>query len=812
MTTRLVIILAACGVASVAPARAQDAKPRAAEHWALRAPVRAEVPAVRDGSRARNVVDAFILARLEKHQLCPSPEADRRTLVRRVTFALTGLPPTPEEVEAFVSDPAPDAYEKLVDRLLASPRYGERWARHWLDVVRFADTHGFEMNQPRPSAWHYRDWVIRSLNEDRPYDRFVFEQLAGDAVGADAATGFLVAGAWDQVKSPDPVLTAQQRADELHDVVSVTASTFLGLTVGCARCHDHKFDPVPQADYFRFIAVFAGVQHGERPLRGTDEAARVAEADRVRQSLGALDARLDALQPLADPQARNVRPPVSPLRNVERFEPVEARFVRFTVAEANQFEPCVDELEVYAAGDEPRNVAPGAKPSSSGNYPGAAIHQLGHVNDGRYGNGRSWICDKPAGWVALELPGVTRIDRVVWGRDREGKYADRLATRYRIDVSSDGATWQTVASSEDRAPYGSEVDFSSAEARLLAEQREQLQRKLNESTAVPMVYAGTFTQPPATHRLSRGDPMQPLERVAPGTLTRIGAKLELPADAPEQQRRVALAEWVTSPSNPLTARVMVNRLWHHHFGRGIVDTPGDFGKMGGAPSHPELLDWLATELVCNGWRLKPIHRLIVLSATYRQSSATNGTAAAADADGRLLWRYPPRRLEAEAIRDAMLSVSGKLDLAVGGPGFDTFKPNDNYVRVYEPKESFGPAEWRRMVYQFKPRSQHDGTFGAFDCPDAGQPTDRRTSSTTPLQALNLMNGSFALEQAAYFAERVKREAGDQPVAQVERAFALAFGRTPDEAERAAGAKLIRRHGLAALCRAIYNANEFVYVY
>jgi hypothetical protein len=812
VTTGLRIVVAACGFALFASARADDAKPQAAKHWALLPLVRPDVPALRTDPSPRDPIDAFIRARLEKENLSPSQQADPRTLIRRATFDLTGLPATPEEVEAFVSDRSPNAYETLVDRLLASPRYGERWARHWLDVVRFADTHGFEMNQPRPNAWHYRDWVIRSLNDDKPYDRFVVEQLAGDALGADEATGFLVAGPWDQVKSPDPVLTAQQRADELHDIVSVTAATFLGLTVGCARCHDHKFDPVSQEDYFRVVAVFAGVQHGERPLRRPDDPARAKEADKVRRSLAALDTRIDGLEPLADPAARNHRPPVSPLRNVERFEPVEARHVRFTVSGTNQFEPCVDELEVYGGADG-RNLALSARPSSSGDYPGNPIHRLEHVNDGRYGNGRSWICDKATGWVALELPEKARVEKIVWGRDREGKYQDRLATAYRIEVSTDGVAWQTVASSDDRGPrdVAKPPTPPTPEAKALTDERRQLQDKLNALTAQPAAYAGTFAQPGPTHRHHRGDPMQPLDAVIPGAPASLGPPLDLRPDAPEQQRRLALAKWIVDPSNPLAARVVVNRIWQHHFGRGLVDTPSDFGRMGAAPTHPELLDWLAAELIAGGWRLKPIHRLILLSSTYRQSSATQPSAASADADNRLLWRHPPRRLEAEAIRDAILAVSGKLDLSAGGPGFDTFKPNDNYVRVYDPKDVFGPPEWRRMVYQFKPRSQHDGTFGAFDCPDAGQAAPRRTTSTTPLQALNLMNGPFVVQQANFFAERVTREAPGNPAGQVDRAFALAFGRPPDESERAAGVQLVRDHGLPALCRALFNANEFVYV-
>jgi Protein of unknown function (DUF1553)/Protein of unknown function (DUF1549) len=612
MSTRALRRLAlAASLAAVAGLHAvSGAEPPKAEHRAFQPLTRPAVPPAGNIAWCRNDIDRFILARLEKEHLAPSPEADRRTLIRRLSFDLLGLPPTPEETAAFVADPDPAAYEKLVERDLASPAYGERWARHWLDVVRFAESHGFEMNQPRRNAWPYRDYVIRALNEDRPYEQFVREQLAGDASGVDEATGYLVAGPWDQVKSPDVVLTAQQRADELHDVVSTTASAFLGLTVGCARCHDHKFDPITQHDYYAVTAVFAGVQHGERPL----------------------------------------------------------------------------------------------------------------------------------------LP---------------------------------------VLSSQ------------------------------------PLVYAGQFVKPPPTFLLHRGDPTQPREEVAPGALAYFGGKLELSAET-EQQRRLALARWISDPKNPLTARVLVNRLWQHHFGEGIVSTPSDFGRNGARPSHPELLDWLASEFLSRGGSLKAIHRLIVTSSTYQQNSRIEdsgsrieggqplpGDPRSTDAGNRLLWRYPPQRLEAETLRDSILAVCGNLDRRMSGPGFDLFEPNDNYVKVYTPKTQFGPAEWRRMVYQSKPRMQLDNVFGAFDCPDAGQIAPKRNRSTTPLQALNLLNSSFMVQQADIFAQRLQGEAGNDVEAQVRRAFLLAFGREPVVEEQEAAAQLIRTEGLAVFCRALLNANEFV---
>jgi hypothetical protein len=797
------------------------------KHWAFEPVKRPPVP-VRTG----NPIDHFVAAKLKANGLALSPEADRRTLARRLKFDLLGLPPTPEELDAFVRDTDANAYEKLVEKYLASPHFGERWARHWLDAVRFAESNGFETNQPRPYAYHYRDYVIKSFNEDKPFDRFVREQIAGDTLGADAATGFLVGGAWDEVKSPDLTLTLNQRADELHDMIGTTGSTFLGLTVACARCHAHKFDPIPQLDYYRFKAVFAGVQHGNRPIRG-DEAARKAEIAIVRAALEEIELRLAALEPLADPSATEPRrPSVSPQLNTERFKPVKAKFVRFVIFETNNLEPCLDELEVFTTGPNSRNVAlasAGAKATSSGDYAGSPdIHRLEFVIDGKYGNGRSWISNRTGrGRVEIELTEAVTIDRIVWARDRDGKFADRLATRYRIDVSTDRDSWTVVASSDDRVKYapnvGTVVPPALPAAKLaawtmLTNDAAHLRKDLAELGRGQLAYAGRFSAPEVTYRLNRGDATQKKEVVGPGVLSEIGPELSIPETATDQERRTALAKWITDPKHPLTARVIVNRLWQHHFGVGIVDTPSDFGSNGGKPSHPELLDWLAAELVNptravggGAWSLKHIHRLIVTSATYRQSSASNGTGAAKDAQVRLLWRYPPRRIEAEALRDAILFVSGKLDTTLGGPGFDLFERNTNYVKVYTPKKEFGAGEFRRMIYQQKPRMQLDDTFGAFDCPDAGQIAPRRNVSTTPLQALNLFNSSFVNQQAEYFATRIEKDAGADPAAQVQRAFALAFQRAPTEKELGAATKLVKDHGAAALCRALFNANEFVFL-
>jgi len=816
-------------------------------HWAFKPVVRPAIP-----SRASRVnpIDHFIQARLAESKLKLSREADRHTLIRRLCFDLTGLPPTPEEVKSFDEDKSPHAYEQLVEKLLVSPRYGERWARHWLDVVRFAETSGFEVNTPRPNAWPYRDYVVRAFNEDKPYDRFILEQIAGDALNEDVATGFLVAGPEDLVKSPDPVLTANQRADELHDIVSTTGSAFLGLTVGCARCHNHKFDPIPQTDYFAIKAVFEGVRHGERKIRTAESAARERELAQRRERLSEIDAKLADFEPLAQTTSINtneLRAAVNARKNVERFGPVTATKLRFTVNQTSGAEPCIDELEVYTAEVTSRNIAlasAGTRARASSVFPNSDIHRLEHINDGKHGNNRSWISnERGKGWVELEFPDAVTINRILWGRDREQKFADRLTTDYRIEVAASSNDWRLVASSLDRHAYkqgareqpavniaGPNPEQAEEVKRLVGERKEQ-DARIAELSRSSLIYGGTFAErPEPTHRLHRGDPMQKREAIQAGALGIVPVKFNFrtqnaeggtrnTAFSEDQQRRLALASWIADPVNPLTARVMVNRLWQHHFGEGLVNTPSDFGANGARPTHPELLDWLAAEFMRPStgeanrpWSIKHIQRFIVTSATYRQASTARKDCLAVDAGCRLLWRFPPRRLEAEAIRDTILAVSGKLDLKMGGAGFSFFEPNDNYVRVYTPKKEFGPETFRRMVYGTVVRQRPDGVFGVFDCPDGGQIAPKRTRSTTPLQALNLLNSGFIMQQANFLAERIEKESGGDVKIQVRRAFALAFQREPKRGETEAAQKLVREQGLAVFCRALFNSNEFVYLF
>ena len=724
------------------------------DHWSFQQVKRPAVPASGDAF-VRGDIDEFVLETLRGQGLVPSPVADKATLIRRVYLVMHGMPPSPQEVADFQNDALPDAYARLVDRVLASPRYGERWARHWMDVVRYADSNGFETNRERKTAYHYRDYLIESLNADKPYDQFIKEQIAGDAVGADAATGFLVAGQYDIVKSADENTMLTQRQDELADMVNTTGTAFLGLTIGCARCHNHKFDPILAKDYYAVQAVFAGVNHGERPLRK---------------------------KPAAEAPPK-LMPPVNARMNEETFAPVEAVAVKFTILATNSAEPCIDELEIY---DEAGvNVALSAKPRASGTYPASELHRLEHINDGRLGNSRSWISNTAgAGWVQLDFPAATRIRRIIWGRDREARFADRVATKYKIEAASASGTWMTLASSDDREPFGGKGDLA---------------------------WVGTFSQPDKTHRLYRGEAMQKREVVAPDALSVTGT-LGLAVDEPEQRRRVALAEWIASPQNPLTARVLVNRLWHYIFGQGIVDTPGDFGANGSRPTHPELLDWLADEFVKSGWSIKHMQRLILLSATFQQSSEQRADAAAVDAGGRLLWRFTPRRLEAEAIRDSMLAVSGALDLRMGGPGFYLMDVVEENVMHYFPKETYTPAEFRRMAYQFRIRQTTDGVFGSFDCPDGSSVMARRSRSNTPLQALNLFNSGFVIQQAGILAKRLATDAGEKPESQVDLAFRLFYAHSPDAIEMGHSTEMVRAHGLQSFARALYNTSEFLFVF
>ncbi len=813
------------------------------DHWAFKPLTTPSVPSPKEKTWPRGSIDRFVLAKLELAGLQHSAEADRVAWLRRVSFDLTGLPPSPEQVAAFTKDQRDDAYERVVDELLKSPRYGERWAQHWLDVVRYADTHGFEVNTERPNAWPYRDYVIQAFNDGTPYDRFIREQIVGDALGKDAATGFLVTASVllpGQIGKDAPSIRLA-RQDALDEIVVNLGQTFLGLSVGCARCHDHKFDPISQRDYYAMQAFVAGVEYEDREVRTPEAEARRKEAAQLKTRVAEIDQQLTRFVPLANSGAE--RPAVNSRQNTDRFTPVKARRVRFTIKETNNLEPCIDELEVFGGSSVNLALASaGTKVTSSGNSVSPNRHELRFINDGSYGNSRSWMSSEHGkGWVVLEFEAEHLIDRVVWGRDREGKFADRLATNYVIEVSRDDGSWHTVADSSDRQKFdpaarrtvavstkGLSPD-EAAQAAGLNQEKTRLEAKIKAVENEQKVFAGTFRVPDVIHLLHRGDPEQPKDEVVPAVLSSL-ARLELPSSTAEQSRRKALADWIASPENPLTARVMVNRIWQGHFGTGLVETPSDFGRTGMKPSHPELLDWLAQEFIRSGWSVKQLHRLVVLSATYRQRSdgaveswsggkpsqhsstpiLQHSKAQLEDADVRLLWRFPSRRLESEAIRDTMLAVSGQLNLQMYGRGFDLFDKRGG-LSGFKPVESFGTNGLRRMIYAHKVRRERETVFGAFDCPDAGQSTARRRESTTPIQALNLFNSRFTLDQADAFAARVRKEVGEDSAKQIQRAYEIALGRLPLTSELREATPVVSTHGLPTLCRVLFNSNEFLFL-
>jgi hypothetical protein len=870
--------------------------------WSLQPLVRPDVPRLQpksDAPESVHPIDAFVRVKLAEHGLSPSAAADKRTLLRRLSFDLLGLPPTPEETAAFLADDSADAYEQFVDRLLASPHYGQRWARHWLDVVRFGESQGFERDKLRPNAWRYRDWIVAAFNRDMPYDEFARLQLAGDVLrpgDADAiiATGFLTAGAFDEVgqRQQSAAMKAVVRQDELEDILGTVGQTFLGLTVHCARCHDHKFDPISQQEYYGMSAALAGVRHGERKIDG----AGLARDARVRTA--ALQTRIETLNG----------------RRAAITEPIRRRLL----AERRERQKHVTPPQPISRWQFDADLKDGI-----GELHGSAFGQARLKNERLLFDGTTgYVTTAPLTadlqektletWVSLAtlkqqgggVMGVQTLngntfDSIVFGEQEPGRWmagsnffqrtksfagpeetvAEKQLVHLAIVYHADG----TIAGYRNGQPYGQPyksdgpIKFVAGQAqvvfglrhspaggnRLLAgsieraqlydralsadevaasagvasdhvdedaiveqlsksqrSEYDQLQFEVDqlrlqvERVQAMKTYAVAPQPPEATHVLKRGNPAERGDEVVPGGIAAVpgpAADFGLPADAADDVRRIELARWITDAENPLFARVIVNRIWQHHFGRGLVDSPSDFGFSGGRPSHPELLDWLSVELIRNGWSLKSLHRMIVTSATYRQSSLPNEAAHAVDADNRLLWRRSPQRLEAEAVRDAILSVTGKLDPAIGGPGYYDFTTFVHNTQFYEPVDPVGESFNRRSLYRTWVRSGRNRFLDAFDCPDPSATAPKRAVTTTPLQALSLMNHAFVLRMSDRLADRVTREVGEDFELQAARAFELVYARPASQEERRVAAAFTSQHGLAALGRVLFNSNEFLYV-
>jgi mono/diheme cytochrome c family protein len=786
------------------------ARPLAARKtwWAFVPPVK---PAVPSGAAnpAAHPIDAFLLAKLQSKGLAFSPKASDRDLIRRLHFGLTGLPPADADYAL--------SYAQTVEKLLSSPAYGERWARYWLDVVRFGETDGGEHNFERFHAWRYRDWVIDALNTDKPYTRFVREQLTGDLLAPKdpqmvAATGFLVAGPWDSVSAElnkDALMKKTARMDELDDMVTTTFHSFQALTVNCARCHDHKFDPIPTRDYYSLTSVFGGVGFGTREIATAEtKAAYDAAAKPVQSEIARVQKALDAIELPAKTRllrqryqalderrrAEKFRVPLSPFFNRNVFPAVTARHFRLVIHSHSGKLPKIDLLELKPAGITIRD------------YTGP---QAGPVV------------------LPIPTPAPATISEMEWSTDRITGKADGALKVYSLEASDDGSAWRPIAASLDHVssnelelPSVSDADLDAAlpaELRLaraaLLKERAAWRARLDAIPAPAQVYAAKPHPIEPAYLLERGSVAKAAEQVFPGALSALGhrpASFHLPATATDLERRTALADWITDPNNPLTARVIVNRVWFYHFGNGIVNTPSDFGLMGDRPSHPELLDWLAVSFMENGWSLKWLHRQILNSQAYQQSAALNEKAFAIDADNRLLWRMPLKRMDAETLRDSILAATGSLNPARGGPSYFLQKKGTGGSYIYAPVDTDGPEVWRRAVYRFVVRGGGRIFLDSFDCPDPSVATPQRTNSNTPVQALTLLNNNFVLTQSQRLADRLSKEAGSQPSAQVARAYALLYGRSPSEKELRAGAAFIAQHSLAAYARVLFNTNEFLY--
>jgi hypothetical protein len=751
--------------------------------WAFQKPVRHPPPRVADPRWNRNPVDAFIRKALEAKGMEPAPQADRYTLIRRAYLDLIGLLPPPEEVDAFVDDPSPRAYENLIERLLASPHYGERWGRFWLDVARYADSSGYEHDRDIANAWRYRDYVIQALNQDKPYDRFIIEQLAGDEVedrdyDSLIATTFYRIGPRVRFREKD---NPSYRYEYLDDIIRTTFQGFMGLSVNCARCHDHKFDPISRMDYYRTIGMLFSFVEYDHPLAPPEEAAQYERAK-------------NEVEEQIRPLARRIAEIEAPYRRAA-FEKRLAKFpeeiqlaVRTPEAERTPGQKLLA-AQMLSLDVDPDAAANANVSASFGNM--IAVNE----EDRRE---RQELVDRIRELRRRFPPPLPVAEGV-----RDGDYR----------LTPDGPGDEPLPGKGARFDYGIDCCF-------LPDKERGYQ--------VPPVYFGADGNDVAA------DQKAPV--VEPGYLSVLGNGASPPVARPPGNgyltsgRRRALANWIASKENPLTARVMVNRIWQWHFGRGIVATPSNFGKMGLPPSHPELLDWLATEFVRLGWSIKGMHRLIMNSETYQMASNFyRGANAEKDPDNVWLWRFPLRRLEAEAIRDAILSASGQLNLQAGGEPFFPAVPaalRESFVHGKWVTTKEEPATWRRSVYAYSKRGFRYPMFEVHDQPDLNVTCERRNVTTVPTQALTLLNNEFVLIQARQFAGRVLRQAGDDVERQIHLLYRIALSREPAANEAARFREFLGRQrgyhagrgeenaALAALtdgAHVMLNANEFVYV-
>lgn len=722
--------------------------PEARNYWAFQKPVRAPVPEISPA----NPIDAFLEKVRRDKGLKAAPRADRITLLRRAYMDLIGLPPTPAETADYLADASPHAWEHLIDKLLASPHYGERWGRHWLDVARYADSNGFEHDYDRPNAWRYRDYVIRAFNQDVPYDRFLAEQIAGDEldqVSDDSmiATGFLRSYAKVGYREKD---NPQFRYEYLDDMIGTIGRGVLGLTVNCARCHNHKFDPISQKDYYQMQASLFGYVEADYPLAPKEQ------AEAYEKKTAELDAKIAPLR--------------QRIREID--EPYRSRLAQ-------------EKYKKY-----PANVQRAIAIPEGERTPGEAL-LAGQV-------------------IRTTSVSSDEIDRVMSVQD----LAQKRALNEQIkELQSERPKPLPMAAIVTDGDYRFAPDGPGDEPA----PGKGVKREVTEGSFL-FKGPGRYQAPPS-YFLIRGDSESRGPLMKPGFISVINygnpPVEDPPANGRTSGRRRALAEWLGSRENPLTARVMVNRIWSHHFGQGIVATLDNFGKMGEKPTHPELLDWLAVEFMSRGWSIKQMHRLMMTSEAYQMSSQYQDAGdAEKDPDNQYLWRFRIQRLDAEIVRDAMMAASGALDLTMGGPPVFPHIPGEILRSMSEGiwrREEDGPRVWRRSVYVYRKRGLPFPMFEVFDLPDQNTSCGRRNVSTVPTQALTLLNDEFVLRQSKLFADRVEEAAPGDAAKRVDLAYRIALSRPPREDELKLAVEFLQKRSLADFTHVLLNLNEFLYV-
>lgn len=863
------------------------------DHWAWKPLQHVSVPLNEQSDWVKNPVDAFVLNTLSQNGLQPNSEASRAQLVRRLYIDLIGLPPTIEQSHEFIHDTSDDAVERLVDQLLASPRYGERWAQHWLDIAHYADTHGFERDQKRENAWRYRDYVIRSLNEDKAYDLFLKEQIAGDYLWPDSAdavqaTGFLAAGPWDfvgQVETPSPQIKRLARADDLDDMVTQVLTSTCGITINCARCHNHKLDPIAQREYYQLTAVFAGTKRGEREANPTESnylAKQRAELESRRNELKLEIAKLERPRlDLADivgggngkgtgtrGRAFHVvtgKPQSDLLAFIDGIKPnqfikVDSPFIDgFVVPDGGTSGDVVISSTGVVAREIPKTSAAawdairngpvnlqksttiGKTDYASEDHSILGLHantaitfdlqnirtelgekQLAFETEIGYG-GRPENNETVRADIRILVDGKTHLLHEGLNPSSGRIFASIVLesnVRFLTLMATDGGD----GIGHDQVFFGDPRVYSVLHVQSEAQRvqfsgyREELNTVSKAIQDIPkpsMVYAIQSEPPPNSFVMKRGSPESLGESVQPGPLACVANASEFGVTSIDSDgaRRAALANWITASDNPLMHRVIVNRLWHYHFGVGIVETPSDFGLGGGLPSHPELLEWLAAELKRSKYSLKSIHRLICTSNTYRQSSKRGNQAASSiDTNNRLLWRQNSRRLEAETLRDCVLYCTQSLNTQMAGPGFQDFEYQEEYAPIYRYLVPSNAPQFRRSVYRFVVRTTPHPFLTPLDCPNPATLTPARNVTTTAVQSLALWNNGFMLQQSAALAHMIKSQTESSDLRrQAALAFQYILGRVPNSNEMDTAASLLSEVDLSELCRALLNSNEFIYI-